>query len=128
MTLEERMEKAMKYRREGYNCAQCVLLAVTDKTGLDDETSANVAMGLGGGVGGMKEICGVVTAMAVATGLAEKKPASEKAAVYADVRGLADKFSVQNDGRLLCRDLKRPGAVKTCNDLIAEGIRILHGA
>lgn len=126
MTLEERKEKVKKLRAEGYNCAQAVVMAFSDLTGLDDATAAATAAGLGGGVGGMKEICGVVTGMTIAYGLITRAPASEKAKVYAQVRELASRFKDLNSGRMLCRELKTPGVAKSCNALIEEGVEILH--
>lgn len=126
MTLEERIAKAMELRRQGYCCSQSVLMAFDDLTELDDDTAASISMGLGGGVGGMKEICGVVTAMALTQGMIERRRPQEKGLLYASVRELADRFREDNDGRILCRDLKYPGALRPCNELIADGIRLLH--
>lgn len=126
MKLEERKDKASELRRRGYNCAQAVLMAVTDLTGLSDEMAAEVAAGLGGGVGGQGEICGAVSAMAIAVGLIEKKDPKQKGEVYATVRQLSDEFRKRNDGRIVCRELKAPGAPRPCNILIEDCIEILH--
>lgn len=126
MTLEERKDKAMRLRRDGYNCSQAVLLAMSDITGLDDDIAAQVAVGFGGGVGGMKEVCGAVSAMAIASGLIEKAGASDKQHIYEEVQQFALRFKERSDGRILCRDLKAPGAARPCNMLIEDAIEILH--
>ena len=43
-------EKAVSFHREGFNCAQCVMLSMQDKTGLTEVQSEAVAEGFGGGV------------------------------------------------------------------------------
>ena len=44
----------------GCNCAQAVLLAFSDETGLDRATALRLASGLGGGMARMREVCGTV--------------------------------------------------------------------
>ena len=46
-------EKARALFLEGYNCAQAVVCAFDDLTGLDRETSARLASSFGGGMGRM---------------------------------------------------------------------------
>ena len=50
--------------REGYNCAQAVLIAFCDLTGLEKETAAKTAVSFGGGLGRMREVCGAVSGAA----------------------------------------------------------------
>ena len=54
-------EKARALFLEGYNCAQAVMCAFDDLTGLDRETSARLACSFGGGMGRMREVCGTVS-------------------------------------------------------------------
>ena len=49
-------EKARALFLEGYNCAQAVVCAFDDLTGLDRETSARLASSFGGGMGRMREV------------------------------------------------------------------------
>ena len=53
----------------GYNCCQAVFLACTDELGLDTETRAKIASSFGGGMGGMRQVCGAVSGMLMALGL-----------------------------------------------------------
>lgn len=62
-------EQAMVYFKQGYNCAQSVLAAFMDKTGLDFQTSLKIASSFGGGMGRLREACGAVTGMFMAAGL-----------------------------------------------------------
>ena len=51
-------EKAVELFTEGYNCAQAVLLAFSDMTGLDQSFAAKMISSFGGGVGRLREVCG----------------------------------------------------------------------
>ena len=42
-------ESAIAYHDQGYNCAQSVLAALQEETGLDESTAKRVAAGFGGG-------------------------------------------------------------------------------
>ena len=50
-------ESAIAYHDNGFNCAQSVLAALQEETGLDESTAKRVAAGFGGGVR-CGEICG----------------------------------------------------------------------
>ena len=78
---------------QGYNCAQAVLLAFCDDLGFDEQTALMLASPFGGGIGRMREVCGTVTGMYMALGLA--RGYSEQ---------LAERFKEDN-GSIICRDL-----------------------
>ncbi|MEA4911164.1 MAG: C-GCAxxG-C-C family protein [Oscillospiraceae bacterium] len=103
-----REETARSNFLQGYNCAQAVLLAFGDKTGLDEKTAAAMASSFGGGIGRMREICGAVSGMLLALGAAEgytdPKDALGKKTQYALVQRLAGEFRAEN-GSILCREL-----------------------
>ena len=50
-------ETAEQLFRNGYNCAQAVLMAFADVTGLEPDTAARLASSFGGGLGRMREVC-----------------------------------------------------------------------
>lgn len=57
-----RCEQAYTYHKQGYNCAQSVVGAFSDLTGLTMEQCMAVSGGFGGGVGGShEELCGAIT-------------------------------------------------------------------
>ncbi len=101
-------EKAKEYFLKGYNCAQAVVLAFCDVTGLDENQAAKMSSSFGGGMGKMGEVCGAVSGMFMVLGLAEGgyEPSDKEAkmAHYAKVRHLADKFKNEN-GSIVCREL-----------------------
>lgn len=101
-------QKAKEYFDKGYNCAQAVVLAFCDKTGLTEEQAAAMSSSFGGGMGKMGEVCGAVSGMFMVLGLVEGVYAPEdkeaKMAHYQKVRVLADKFKAEN-GSIICREL-----------------------
>ena len=108
MNPAEKRQLAKRYFEEGYNCAQAVLLAFCDETGLSHEQAAKLASTFGGGMGRMREVCGAVSAMFMIEGLLrgydDPKAKDEKVAVYARVREVADRFREKNHS-IICRDL-----------------------
>lgn len=101
-------ELAKKYFLEGFNCAQSVALAFCDDFGTDKETMLLISSPFGGGMGRLREVCGAVSGMLMALGLANgySNPGAkeEKAQLYKDVQSLAEKFR-QDNGSIICREL-----------------------
>ena len=108
MNPTEKSQLAKRYFEEGYNCAQSVLLAFCEETGLSIDQAAKLASTFGGGMGRMREVCGAVSAMFMIQGLLEgytdPKAKEEKAELYARVRDVAERFREKNHS-IICRDL-----------------------
>lgn len=51
-----------------YNCAQSVLCTYAEETGIDKEILYRLAESLGGGFGGMEEVCGAFSAACLVIG------------------------------------------------------------
>lgn len=100
--------KAAELFLEGYNCAQAVAVAFCDVTGLDKDYTAKLVSGFGGGMGGLREVCGAVSGMFFVMGhlYGYESPTDDEAKkeLYARVRGLAEKFKEEN-GSIICREL-----------------------
>ncbi len=106
-------ETALALHAKGYNCAQCLLMSMTDHTGLSEALSASLTTGLGGGAG-CRELCGAVSGAILAAGTslgAENRPQ-----VLALDRELVSAFR-ERFGALRCADLKAAGI--PCDTLIA---------
>ena len=101
-------ERAKENFQSGYSCAQAVFLACTEDMGLDTGTRARIASSFGGGMGGMRQVCGAVSGMLMALGLhqgyTDPKDKAGKAAQYEVIRALADEFKREN-GSIICREL-----------------------
>lgn len=103
-----RREKAMALHGQGYNCAQSVVLAFEDLLPLDGETLARLSASFGGGIGGMREVCGAVSGMAMVLGFlygnSDPKDRAAKGEHSARVQALAGKFRERN-GEVVCKRL-----------------------
>ena len=103
-----RIKQAVATFESGYTCAQSVFATYADLFGLDRETALKLASPMGGGVGRMREICGVVSAMVLLAGLKEGNtdPENEegKERIYLLTRQMADRFKEKN-GTIICREL-----------------------
>ena len=106
--MKTRVDTALELFAEGYNCAQAVFAAFSDKYGIDKDTAMKLSSSFGGGMGRMREVCGAVSGMfmvaGLETGATEGADADGKAANYAKVRELAEKFKAEN-GSIICREL-----------------------
>jgi C_GCAxxG_C_C family probable redox protein len=100
--------KAAELFLGGYNCAQAVMVAFCDVTGMEEDFAAKLSSSFGGGMGRMREVCGAVSGMFMVAGLLygydENSPQEAKAEHYALIRDLAEQFKNQ-PGSILCRDL-----------------------
>lgn len=137
--------KAMGNFKEGYNCAQSLVLSFSDYYDLDEKTAARIASGFGGGMGRLREVGGAVTGMFMVLGLVhgydDPKEYDKKMELYKMIQELADDFEETN-GSILCRDLlglteKREEAVpskrtdkyyneRPCEGLIGQAAALLE--
>lgn len=105
--MSEKVEKAKELFKSGYNCSQAVLGVFCEELGLDFETAMKIASSFGGGMGRMREVCGTVSGMFMAAGLAcapSSDSASEKGEHYKRIQELAKRFKDKN-GSIICREL-----------------------
>ena len=109
-------EKAKDNFLNGYTCAQAVLAAFQDEkwfkeSGLTPKTAMKLASSFGGGMGRLREVCGTVSGMFMAFGLAHgfsAPPESQDAKTehYKCIQELAAIFKAEN-GSIVCRELLR---------------------
>ena len=139
----DRGEKAQELFHQGYNCAQALVLAFSDVTGLDPTTAARLTSGFGGGISRMREVCGAVSGMAMVAGIlyGYDQPGDQagKQQQYARVQQLAASFR-EEFGTIICRELLQnppsdPNptprtqefyAQRPCGRYICEAARILE--
>jgi len=107
-TMSRYGEEAKALFENGYNCSQAVFLVFCEQYGLSRETAARLASSFGGGMGRLREVCGAVSGMLMAIGLAKGYSDVEnkqlKADHYALVQKLAGRFRERN-GSIICREL-----------------------
>lgn len=100
--LSKYSDRAVELFKSGKNCSQAVFMAFATYLGLSEETASAVSIGLGGGVGRMREVCGAISGSAMVVGL--KYPELDKAEVYAKVRLIMDEFKKTNHS-IICKEL-----------------------
>ena len=92
----------------GMTCAQAVLCAFEDVTGLDRDAAMRISASFGGGIGGRRELCGALAGALMVLGLLEgwttPGDGTAKAAHYARTRELAAAFEAR-EGSAVCREL-----------------------
>lgn len=101
------VERATLSFREGFNCAQAVLLAYGPELGLNRELALKVAGAFGGGMGRQGGTCGAVTGAFMTIGLrcGVAKPDEEsKERTYRLVRKFTEAFKARNR-TIICREL-----------------------
>lgn len=103
-----RKEKAMQSFLNGYNCAQCMILAFEDMLTIDVDTALKIASPFGGGMGRLREVCGSVSGMFMVLGYIngynEPGDYEGKKALYEHVQELARRYEEAN-GSIICREL-----------------------
>ena len=106
-------ELAAELFLSGSNCAQAVVVAFCDVTGLEPSFAAKLASSFGGGMGRMREVCGAVSGMLMVAGLLygyddPGEHDAKKKAHYQLVQSLAGQFR-EEIGSIVCREiLKNP--------------------
>ncbi len=138
-----RADKAREYFKSGYACSQAVFAAFSDIFGIDELTAKKLTLGLGAGVGRMREVCGAVSGSAMVLGaLYGGENASDKASAYTKVQQFAEEFR-KRSGSIICRerlglakgqgqnpvpDARTAEYYKTrpCADIIYEAAKILE--
>ena len=127
----------------GCNCAQAVLVAFCDVTGLEPEFAKKLSCGFGGGLGRLREVCGAVSGMILVADLlyGYTEPGEQdiyKKEYYHLVQELAQRFR-QETGSIICREiLKNPPsdpnpsprtaeyyATRPCTRMVMTAARIL---
>ena len=116
--------KAAELFLSGYNCAQAVVVAFTDVTGLTEQQAAKMASAFGGGMGRMREVCGAVSGMLMVLsyvyGYDTPGDDISKKRLYGQVQALAAGFRAEN-GSIICREiLKNPPSDPTPTPRTAE--------
>lgn len=108
-----RQENAKALHHSGLNCAQSVLLANSDYTGLDREIATRVSCGFGGGVRS-GEVCGCISGAVMALGCRGSQTETAELAKEA-VAAFREEH-----GCVRCDDLQEKYGGKTkCDEMIA---------
>lgn len=63
------MPRGVEYHRQGFNCAESVLLGLCDYLKVESSFIPRIATGFGGGIGHTGNICGAITGAIMALGI-----------------------------------------------------------
>ena len=103
MNTRERCESAIRYRKNGANCAQSLLAAFASVMGITEAQALAMGAGLGGGVRS-GNICGAVNAPVMVLGCAFPEMAQDKARAAAVTKEFQRRFT-ERFRHLNCREL-----------------------
>ncbi len=117
-------EHAVELKHSGYNCAQAVLCAFQDETGLSEEDLKKIGAAYGVGMGCMEATCGALCAAQILMGLKkyDGKP------VLRDAAQILKRFH-EMCGATICKDLKGrdTGVVLCeCDDCVRNAVMIVE--
>lgn len=121
--MTDHVSLAFEKRKKGYNCAQSVLCAFAEKTGLDEETLFKLSEGLGSGMGNMNNICGALSATCILAGIVCSSGTYTKitkGATYAVESKIIDEFK-EKCHSVICREIKgidNGKAIVSCEECI----------
>lgn len=106
--MSEKSKKARDLFLEGYNCSQSVIGAFCEDFGIDFNTAMLLSSSFGGGMGGLREVCGALSGAFMVIGLkygyADPKSTQEKAELYKKIKNIAEAFKEKYQ-TILCREL-----------------------
>ena len=142
--MSHRPEVAISYFKKGFNCAQSVLLAFSDLTGLDEQTALNISGGYGSGCG-TGELCGAINGGIMALGLlspiVKNEPVKSKRYTVSLAKELQHRFNEIFDG-VRCGELlsktgnyvpdehtpaaKAMGLTRHCEIMVATAVEIVE--
>ena len=125
----DRVEKALELHKQGYNCAQAVILAFEDWHKMNNIMLYKLTEALGFGMGDMNATCGAVSAAVMLAGI--KNSAGDvstptKSTTYKIGRQITSSFAKKN-GSLVCRELKGVDTkivLRSCPGCIEDSVRI----
>ena len=129
----DHVERALEINRSGYNCAQSVLCAFSDLTGLDEKTSLAIAAGLGGGLRS-GEVCGAVSGAVLVLGMlypfADSADFEAKQRIAALAKelcaGFKEKYGTVRCAELLKRTEGEEKRYKYCPDCVRDCAQLLE--
>lgn len=129
MTPQQAREKAENLFHSGYTCSQAVIGTFCDELGVDFDATLRLAQPFGGGMGRLREVCGTVSGMLMAAGIAQgssdPQDKAAKTAMYETVQELAAAFRTQN-GSIVCRELLGLVPMGQSEDALTSGKAVQH--
>jgi C_GCAxxG_C_C family probable redox protein len=103
---DDTAERARQHFLSGFNCAESVLLAVTEELGTEAGCVPRIATGFGSGIALAGQVCGAVTGAVMAAGmlLGRDSPVEASDRLYELCGRFMEDFS-DVQGSITCREL-----------------------
>ena len=125
-----KLDLAMDYHAQGYNCAQAVALPFCEEMGLDTATVKRATEGFGAGMGGRTQTCGALSGAVFAAGMLNADPANpaSKMVTYGVCAKMSEQF-VHHCGSGVCEVIKGLNGGEmlcSCNECIACGVKLVE--
>lgn len=101
------VERAVRRFDEGYNCAQSVLLVMSEYWNIKNDLIPRIATGFGGGIGRCGSVCGALTGGILSIGIkyGADEPSPEKRQKCYELALRLYRLFEQQHGSVLCREL-----------------------
>ena len=127
-----RKDYAAELFSSGYNCAQAVAGACKEDVLVDFDSLMKISVSFGGGIGGMRGMCGAVCGMFIISGLLTDNPGGDplkKKEQYEVVQALAEEFKKQNN-TLICSEhlnrIKSGETKRSCRDMVCLAVEVVE--
>lgn len=123
-----KLDLAMDYHNQGYNCAQAVALPFCEEMGLDTALVKKATEGFGAGMGGRTQTCGALSGAVFVAGMLNASPTdpTSKMGTYKVCAKMSEEF-IAHCGSGVCEVIKGLTGGKmlcSCNDCIACGVKL----
>ncbi len=125
-----KLDLAMDFHNQGYNCAQAVALPFCEEMGLDAAVVKKATEGFGAGMGGRTQTCGALSGAVFVAGMlsACATDPTSKMDTYKVCAKMSEDF-VAHCGSGVCAEIKGLTGGKmlcSCNECIACGVRLVE--
>ena len=128
--MSKKLDLAMDYHAQGYNCAQAVAMPFCDEMRLDPTLVKRATEGFGAGMGGRTQTCGALSGAVFVAGmlLADPDNPGSKMDTYKVCGEMSQRF-VTHCGSGVCQVIKGMTGGKmlcSCNECIACGVQLVE--
>ena len=125
-----KLDLAMDFHQQGYNCAQAVALPFCEEMGLDAAVIKRATEGFGAGMGGRTQTCGALSGAVFVAGMrnADATDPASKMDTYKVCAKMSEEF-VAHCGSGVCEVIKGltgGDMLCSCNECIACGVTLVE--
>ena len=128
--MSDKLDLAMNYHAQSYNCAQAVAMPFCEEMGLDPNLVKRLTEGFGAGMGGRTQTCGALSGAILVAGMlcADDADPGSKMATYGVCGKMSQQF-VDHCGSGVCEVIKGLTGGEmlcSCNECIAYGVQLVE--